>query len=269
NSLKHLSWRNPRKHCSGCRDEDADSSPLKRVLLSQGSNLQSLEYRTDECDSRTPPVLSLEDLRALATLAPNLSSLVLHLERHDNGTRSCPSWPWEALELLAKSLPELTDLTIHFGLASKCHRQQHWLSLTIYYRCDTKCLGPDRYAQPLLNKTSAAEMARFLHQHKAGQPFKSMTFRAGDWTSPWHEPLIISRWLKGKQVWVTCRLANTPLGDQSGDNISEMVCDAGDTLTVDAYREWDEHCSAMGRDETWREEEYQEMLPKFDRCDGL
>ena len=165
-----------------------------------------------------------------------------------NETGSGPAWPWEALELLTESLPQLTHLIIHFGLASKCQRLQHWEAATMFYRCDIKCFGPDPYAQPLLNRTSAVEMVGFLQRHKAGRPFETLTFIAGDWNASRHKPLVISRWLKGQRVWVACRLANTPLSAGPRENTSEMACDA-ETLTTDAHHEWDDVCSGMSQDE--------------------
>ncbi|KAK3291434.1 uncharacterized protein B0H64DRAFT_409026 [Chaetomium fimeti] len=225
NSLRHLSWQHPKAGCGNREDEDANSSLLERVLQHHGSSLQSFEYRTPEMDNEAPPVMSVEEVHALVTLAPQLRSLTLDLGRVDNGTNGGPHWPWGTLKLLAEGLPELTDLTIYFELASACHRQErgaHWMM--DFIRCGDECTGPDRYAQPLLNKTSAADMAQFLRQQKAGQPFETLTFRAGEWEPPYEGPDRIDRWLDGRRVWVTCRLEDSIAQE------SDLVCESGDTL---------------------------------------
>ncbi|KAH6842209.1 hypothetical protein B0I37DRAFT_381374 [Chaetomium sp. MPI-CAGE-AT-0009] len=224
NSLRYLSWQHPKAGCGKFEDEDANSSPLQRVLRHHGSSLRSFEYHTPELDNEAPPVVSMEELHALITFAPQLRSLTLNLRRVDNGTGGGPRWPWETLKLLAKGLPELTDLTIYFALASECHRQWHGANWMMDFRCDNECVGPNRYAQPLLNKTSAADMARFLRQQKSGQEFKTLTFRAGDWEPPYEGPDRIERWLHGRRVWVTCRPEDSIPGE------SDIICDSEDTL---------------------------------------
>ncbi|KAK4236689.1 hypothetical protein C8A03DRAFT_35378 [Achaetomium macrosporum] len=119
---------------------------------------------------RVPPTLSLNDLDQIAKLAPGLRNLKVDLSRQLNGSKETLDWSWEKLRLLAEKLPQLTDLTVYFGLGSECHRpsarQGGW--------SENGCVGLDRYAKPLLTETVAADMARFLSQHKAGQRLKSV-----------------------------------------------------------------------------------------------
>jgi hypothetical protein len=195
-SLKHLSWQNPKDKVGKHDHGHAGASPLRRVLEHTGSTLRPLEYWTEESswDSRPPSVPTLGELHAVVELAPNLETLTLNLLRDNNNTVNGghPQWPWVTLELLATGLPDLTDLTIYFELASECHRQslgsatrwRRWLT-----KCEGECIMVDRYAQPMLNKTASAELTGFLQRHKTGQPLKSVSFRSGDWSPPWDGPL--------------------------------------------------------------------------------
>lgn len=252
NSLSHLSWRNSRTERGQRRQSNSTSgTSLQRVLQHHGSALRSLAYWSDESSSYAPPGLSVEDLHMLAARAPNLSALTLNLRRDDNGTHGEQEWPWKKLKVLAEGLPDLTDLTIYFTLASECHRQQpeneHW---SRNLECEGECVGTDKYAQPLLNKTSAADMARLLWQHNTGHRLSSVTFRAGDWTPPWDGPLAEHQWLESQRVWVSCTRDNTFSEGQS--HLGDIVCKGGDTLAI---REWEKRCRRREQAIAWEEQE--------------
>jgi len=237
NSLSHLSWRNSEEEGEKCHHNDTGVSSLQRVLQHHGPTLRSLEYWSDEADSYAPPALTMEDVHALVKLVPNLSTLTVDLAGDDNGTHNGQQWPWEKLKALAEGLPGLTDLTVHFPLASECHRQQlsgHWYSDLL---CEGECVGPDKYAQSMLNTTSAAEMARLMWQHSAGHQLNRVTFKAGDWTPSWDGPLAAFGWLEGQRVWVTCTRDNAAAEAQP--DLGGVVCEGGDTLAI---RQWERDC---------------------------
>lgn len=247
NSLKHLSWTNPwedegslecRHTCLG----DSRRSPLKPVLFQTGASLQSLEHRADEGVTCPPPALSLDDLRQLVKLAPNLHTLTINLRRESTGVENDLDWPWERLQLLAEGLPHLTDLTIYYELASECARRRKPPPRSEYdpWEFEDDCTPPKRFSQPLLNQTSATKMAQLLSQHKAGQPLRQVSFKAGDYTPPWDGPLSFSDWwMEDLQHWATCRLDTTTDDGDGGED--HMVCEAdvGNENWVDAG-DWDD-----------------------------
>ena len=227
-SLRHLSWQNP-------GDDDKNTAlpdslpPLEPVLRHQGSLLLSLDYHTDEYDSLARPTLSVEELGQLVTLAPALQSLALDLNRQPDGTESGGQhWPWESLRVLAQGLAELTDLTIYFDLASECHREESRTNPWGMYKPGEARNCTEHHAQPRLNQTSAAEMARFLWQHRASQRLRRVSFRAGDWTRPWDGPLTGGdRWLEGRRESVDCRMDHPTTAGEGGEAPSgDIVCDA-------------------------------------------
>lgn len=242
-SLKHLSWQNPQHGRDLCeKNDECESlrSPLESILQQHGSSLESLEYHTQETPALAAPALSIQELHHLATLAPNLQSLTIDLTREVNGTESVLHWPWEKLKMLAAGLPELTELTIYFELASDCQRQTMDPWTDEAYRCDGQCIEPDRYARPLLGKTSGAEIVRFLLQHKAGKKLERVAFRAGDWAAPWDGALAVFSWLDWKRSWVTCHTEDLHSEGWSEESWPiNIICDAGDTLALD---EWEEYC---------------------------
>jgi hypothetical protein len=235
-SLKHLSWKNPMGGCEICEDDASGESHLQRILERHGRTLKSLEYRTSESGSRAPPVLQIDQLHALVALAPQLGNLTLNLGREENGTQSGEQWPWERLKVVAGGLPELTDLTIYFALGSECERQRHDILWPYRIQCDDPCIGTNRYAQPTLNKTTGTEMARFLWHHKVGQRFKSITFRAGDWSPFWDGPLAFEEWLDEQRAWVTCTMGSSQSsseGEAHDRVLAGIACHGEDTLRVD------------------------------------
>jgi hypothetical protein len=235
-SLKHLSWKNPTGGCDVCKHHAGGESPLQRVLERHGPTLKTLEYRTGETGSQAPPVVQMDELHALATLAPQLVNLTLNLGREENGTKNGEQWPWEKLKVVAEGLPELTDLTIYFALGSECEKERDYIPWPHRLQCDDPCIGPDRYAQPMLNKTTGAEMARFLWHHKVGQRFKTITFRAGDWSPSWDGPLSFEGWLDDQRAWVICTMGTSQSSSEGGADdraLDGITCHGGDTLRLD------------------------------------
>jgi hypothetical protein len=131
------------------------------------------------------------------------------------------------LRLVAAGLPVLTDLTIYFELASECHRQNPRSVSWRVTKREGECVMAERYAQPMLKKTTAAEMTGFLQRHKTGQPLKTVRFRSGDWSPPWDGLLRDEQWLDDQQVEVTCRLESADTERQLDNASSEsggVVC---------------------------------------------
>jgi hypothetical protein len=243
-ALKHLSWKNPWVSGKACFYEPRYLP--KPLLQHHGSSLESLDYHTDESVTCPPLALSIDELHQLASLVPKLSSLTIDLGRESNGTGSGLHWPWEKLQLLAEGLPELTDLTIYFELAAERTRYRHpnydsfddW-----YFDYDSgpfkPCLGPERFAHLLLDEASAMDMTRFLLQHTSSQRLRTVSFRAGDWGTVWHDgpfyrSLYRLPWLKDKRAWATCVLdSSTSNGEKTEPFSGQVACDAGHSLRLD------------------------------------
>ena len=234
-SLRHLSWQNPGRDDRNGKVRDWDAAlpdplpPLEPVLRHQGSFLLSFDYHTDEYESLACPTLGVEELSQLVTLAPGLQSLTLDLSRQPDGTESGGQhWPWENLRVLAQGLPELTDLTIYFDLASECHRVESRANPWGLYKPGEVSNCTEHHAQPRLNQTSAVEMARFLRQQQPGQRLRSVSFRAGDWTRPWDGPLRGGdSWLEGRRDSVDCRMDQPTAVGEGGETPSgDIVRDA-------------------------------------------
>ncbi|KAK3305025.1 uncharacterized protein B0T15DRAFT_187231 [Chaetomium strumarium] len=240
-SLTHLSWQNPTRDYRSCGD--SHGSPfitLEPVLQHQGWPLQSLEYHSEEWDTHAPPTLSVLELGQLTKLAPGLRTLTINLPRQLSASGGETwDWPWESLRLLAEGLPQLTDLTIYFELASECHRQSakknnSWVEYdggdgSRPLEDEDGCVGLDHYAQPLLNKTNAVPLARFLAHHKSGQRLRSVMFRAGDWGPDYDGPLRFGApWLEGRRAWVMCRWGDPAIaGSEDGAGSGDVVCEGG------------------------------------------
>jgi hypothetical protein len=192
NTLDHLTWRN--RHLDLCSGECSNSSDplIEEVLRLQGASLRALDIQGDETTTAGITPLSLRQLRELTVLAPKLKQLTLNLARtkDDDGFR----WPEEELLVIAEGFVHLVDLTIHFELPSQCPREMggrdYWSS------CSGTCVGPDEYAKPLLNETSAKAMIKLLARHKAGDKLERVAFRAGDWTHRWDGPLYEPDWIE-------------------------------------------------------------------------
>jgi hypothetical protein len=255
-SLKHLSWQDPARDYRSCREDHGNLFlALEPVLRHQGWSLQSLDYHSEESDTHAPPTLSVTELGDLTKFAPGLQTLTIDLPRQPNASGDTWDWPWDSLRLLAERLPQLTEVTIYFELASECHRRSAenngWVDEYDWDRSsrplrEEKCVGLDHYAKPLLNETTAARMARFLTQHKSGQRLRSVKFRAGDWGRIYDGPLRFGEpWLEGRRVWVACRMDGSAIaGSEDGAGSGEVVCE-GNT------REYD---NRKGKSYTWVEE---------------
>ena len=229
-SLTHLSWQNPSRGRNGDWDAALPKPlpPLEPVLRHQGSLLLSFDYHTDESESLARQTLNVKEVGQLVTLAPGLQSLTLDLNRQPDGIGSGgQSWPWESLRVLAQGLPELTDMTIYFDMASECHREESRANPWGLYRPDEISNCTEHHAQPRLNRASAAEMARFLWQHQAGQRLSRVSFRAGDWTRSWDGPIRGGEsWLEGRRDSVVCRVDQLAAAAEGVATISgDIVCD--------------------------------------------
>ncbi len=193
NSLQNLTWLGYK-----------NSSDLEPVLQHHGASLRHLTWYSDELNTYPRPMLSLEQLRRLISYAPELQSLVIDMGRDDD-------WPWEHLQIIAVEMPKLTDLTLYLDLASECRRQIADTSYSVMDRCRDECNGMEQYQQPLLNNTTAVDVAEFLRNHNAGGTLARVTLRSGDWSPSWDGPLYFPDWLEMKKAWMEC-----VLGDEAG-----------------------------------------------------
>ncbi|KAK3942802.1 hypothetical protein QBC46DRAFT_378878, partial [Diplogelasinospora grovesii] len=244
-SLSHLDWQEGYDFCDG--RPNCLSEPLRAVLDHQGRSLESLHVHVEEQLSTVPrPTVSAQELVMIGMWVPSLKSLTIDLTRNES------AWPWVELRILGR-LPKLKELTIYFQLASECRRQkkQQWSPYGVGYpwhrdSCeDTTCVGPDQYAQPMLNETSAREMFEFLRKGKEfGDALAKVTFRAGDF----EESCGQGPWLSGRKMWVTCNLTKS-----DSEGALRIACDGGDTLK-------EQDTSEM----FWRDQHY----PRLPACDG-
>jgi len=84
--------------------------------------------------------------------------------------------------------------------------------------------------KPMLNKTSALEMAEALVRMKVGTKLKSVVFRSEDWIRPSDRPRCPLDWMQGRKVWADC----VPEGVKGG-----MRCERGGTLGLNEC--WSEY----------------------------
>ncbi|KAH9237056.1 hypothetical protein K456DRAFT_1943427 [Colletotrichum gloeosporioides 23] len=172
-SLNQFTWIKPQY----------SEETLRLILEHHGSSLTELEWRSAETLYRPRPLLPMPILRDMGHLAPRLKALTIDLNRHNT------SWPLDDMATLMKSIPNtLSNLTIYFEMASEYRRQKnddYW---------DGRGENIEEFAQPLLNSTTARELARFLQEH-GGQSLEQVEFFAGDWERDWGEPLQFTDWL--------------------------------------------------------------------------
>ncbi|KAI8281196.1 hypothetical protein K4K60_004385 [Colletotrichum sp. SAR11_57] len=158
---------------------------LRLILEHHGSSLAGLEWRSAETLYRPRSLLPMPILQDIGRLAPRLKALTIDLNRHNT------SWPLDDMATLMKSIPDtLSNLTIYFEMASEYRRQKNdfdWGG-----RGETI----EKFAQPLLNSTTARELAHFLRD-RDGQSLEQVEFFAGDWSRDWGEPLQIKTALWG------------------------------------------------------------------------
>jgi hypothetical protein len=214
NSLKSITWLGSN-----------NISSFESVLHHHGNSLIHLDWHSDEALSRPRATLSVEHLRQLSNLAPNLESLAIYLDRNN-------SWPWDRLQILASELPSLTNLTVYLDIASDCRRQmkEDWELST---ECDLSCPTKEQYRKPLLNRTTALEVAEFIKKHNAGKALQYITLRSGDWSPPWDGALYFPGWLEYKSAWAECGL----YGGKDGS----ISCEGQDT----SIRSSNPYCEAM------------------------
>jgi hypothetical protein len=237
NSLKHLTWRN----MFTAPLMGNSRSPPSPIFQRHGASLLTLNIKSDEFTGRAAPMLPLEQLQELTSLAPVLTHLTLNLGRHKASPEDIEQiWPWEKLTIIAAGFPQLTHLTIYFPLVAACRRTWGDAWGPHDYSRIPNCSGPDQYSKPMLSMTSAKEMAEVLSRHKPGKGFESIVFRAGDWKEPWERPGWNSpEWMTGKRTWAEC----VPEGEGGG-----MHCEGGDTLGLDEC--WDEYmCIGCGSED--------------------
>ncbi|KAK3312373.1 hypothetical protein B0H66DRAFT_570502 [Apodospora peruviana] len=265
--LQHLWWKSAWKSgwsCSGsCCDyykkEDSSppcncspgsqaKSPLESVLRHQGAGLESLYFHVDERHHYGMPVLSLEEIKSLVHLAPKLKTLTIDLRRGKEGT-----WPWAELKTLATSLPDLTELMVYFDLVSDCQRNRslndaEWSDRS----CEGECIGANMYLQPMVNRTTGADVARLLWRQniKARGKLRRVELRAGDWGPTFDGMAYEPRWFERKRMWFSCKSPGD--GKTEGKEMEEsdegqvlvLFCDAGDNFDPDG---WERRCARPGR----------------------
>ncbi|KAJ0309781.1 hypothetical protein Brms1b_009005 [Colletotrichum noveboracense] len=198
-SLNQFTWIKPQY----------SEETLRLILEHHGSSLTELEWRSAETLYRPRPLLPMPILRDMGHLAPRLKALTIDLNRHNT------SWPLDDMATLMKSIPNtLSNLTIYFEMASEYRRQKnddYW---------DGRGENIEEFAQPLLNSTTARELARFLQEH-GGQSLEQVEFFAGDWERDWGEPLQFTDWLHQRRAWIHCDM---------GKGKGEVLCRGNDTV---------------------------------------
>lgn len=225
-SLAHLSWVDG----SMCDDDVVEA-----VLQRHGSSLTGLEWRNSEAVVSERPVFSVDQLRRLSSLAPNLKSLSIDMNRKKN------AWPERDLEALAGSLPRLTNLTIYWELQSDCRRAAASKDPYMVGGCDEACNGPDQLAAPRLDETSGEALFHLLRRAKTGEELTSVTFRAGDFSRPWDGPIYFPEWLEGRKVWVECSVLRED-GSRKGEG--EAVCRGEDQSLNESDEMWMARCGS-------------------------
>ncbi|KAH6639310.1 hypothetical protein C7974DRAFT_304410 [Boeremia exigua] len=181
-SLETLRWVGP-----------TQPGHLDTILSRQGQSLTHLEYRCDELDCPTWPTHT--NITDLALSAPALQHLSINLPRNPNGT-----WPLNHLSALSR-MPSLTTADLYFQLQAPCEAQRYLLGTRINcgraYRQLERCSGPDSFAAPYLNATTALHMFRWLRTEGTSQRLAAVTFRTGDWTvgrqTWWSQPFVSDR----------------------------------------------------------------------------
>ncbi|KAK8108346.1 uncharacterized protein PG998_010359 [Apiospora kogelbergensis] len=207
NPLEHLSLLDP-----------GPSHNLAAILDAHGKTLKSLQWHNLEGLSARRPVISEFELQRLHATAPNLQSLTLDLNRHDE------DWPWESLKALRQGLPQsLEHLTIYFEMASECRRQKRD---DYYHNCGEPCMPAEQYAQPLLTAEAAQAMSRFL-MRDAPSTLSHISFFAGypeDYESLNGNE---ANWLFGKWAALECGIAD-----------GEVDCTGVDAVISEDEKNW-------------------------------
>ncbi|KAF9872039.1 hypothetical protein CkaCkLH20_10376 [Colletotrichum karsti] len=197
-SLSSLSWI----------DSAQPKDQIRSVLEHHGASLTELEWRTSETLSRPLTLLPDSIVEDLKAVTPNLQSLSIDLNRDND------SWPLEKMKTVVNGMPDtLKNLSIYFEMASESRRQKD------PFNWDGRYDTIENFALPLLNSTSAREMASFLRNHGA-ESLEEVNFFAGDWTQDYGEPLQMTDWLHQRRAWMNCKM---PTGD------GEINCQGRDT----------------------------------------
>ena len=153
---------------------------MTRIFASHGATLKHLKFHEHERDcvhgtgnsSWTRPLFDVSQVEDLHTAAPSLETLTLDLWRGTNG------WPYDVLMELS-NFSNLSHLTIYFNLEDPWH--------TRYAKdCYSQELDQPRcrlsdLMKPLLNRTVAKTMFRFLRSDQPSGKLRRLTVYAGDY----------------------------------------------------------------------------------------
>ena len=171
--------------------------PFDLILERHGPTLRSLSLTQSEL--HTPglhrPMLSIEDIDALGSAAPNISFLDLDIER--NG-----SWPYDTFQALA-SLPQLTSLKLNLEIGADLHNRDHG---EYYFNPEgLDCSGPLR--EPRMSISVAEELSQWFDEKKVGYRLERLEFVVGDWQEkPYSGPLYLPSWEEGRSRKFICDL---------------------------------------------------------------
>ncbi|KAH7176805.1 hypothetical protein EDB81DRAFT_707450 [Dactylonectria macrodidyma] len=204
-----------------------DNAVFEAVLRHHGVSLKQIEWTSSEIDHYPRPIFSTSQLRSLRNRTPELTDLAIDLTRENN------DWPYEKLAALAESVPNLANLTIYLNLGVEQTKNQ----TAIVDRTDFPY--PEIYplAQPLLTIEAGRKMFNFLYKSQPNSKLVTVTFREGDWRSPyprgWHRN---ESWMTNLQTWVSCSILG-PDGIRVEDG--EPSCRA-DRYNDRLHRSWSE-----------------------------
>ncbi|KAL8853095.1 MAG: hypothetical protein Q9221_001977 [Calogaya cf. arnoldii] len=150
---------------------------MEPILLKHGHTLRSLTMHEFENDCAyhtgnqtwTRPTMSVDGLKHLRSMVPDLVSLFVDLRREHG------KWPTEALNVLS-TFENLYDLTIHFNLEDPT-RMRH------AHRCyslSDPCLLPE-LMEPRLNLHAAQLIFQNLRQQQGNKRLRHLRLVAGDY----------------------------------------------------------------------------------------
>ncbi|KAH7304173.1 hypothetical protein B0I35DRAFT_516948 [Stachybotrys elegans] len=182
-NLKHLTFSQSNMHLSDGSLKFIQSL-ASSVLDKHGSSLKNLDIHYDDRDTPLPQLTS-EEFHLIDTKALNLQHLALNIDR--NGT-----WPWEALEIIASSLPSLESVHIWLQLASDLAQQNPPPD----FYTDQEAVTDSAFREPRLNQTTAAEVFTFLKARNGDGSLQSVTFSSGDFIGG---PARFSQWDYGRR----------------------------------------------------------------------
>ncbi|KAH6886814.1 hypothetical protein B0T10DRAFT_490371 [Thelonectria olida] len=212
-SLTNLTWFE-----SGTCDADV----FNRVLQHHGVSLRQLEWTNTELENDPRPSLSTDQLRSLGNWAPGLTDLTIDLNREND------DWPYEKLEAIAQSLPNLTNLTIYLNLLPMPGQNK----TEGMARLSDQFTISRRFAQPFLDTDASNEMFRFLRNSQSGSRLESLAFREGYWgnreLADWG---LGGRWIEEVRAWATCNILRS---DQPHSE-DELWCQAGHNSDYEYY----------------------------------